>query len=221
MDHTLWDYEKNSVETLHELYVGYDLSTEGIPTVDDFANQFKLVNEELWYQYDRGLIDSEVIRRERFKKILEPFNASNGSLSERISKDYLELCPKKANLMPYATEVLDYLKQRYKLAVITNGFEEIQHQKLSAGNLHGYFEHIITSQKAGHRKPSVEIFHYALKSNAVGCHEAIMIGDNLVTDVGGARNASIDPIFFNSEKIKHNEALDFEIHSLNELYAIL
>jgi putative hydrolase of the HAD superfamily len=123
--------------------------------------------------------------------------------------------------MPYAIEVLDYLKQRYKLAVITNGFEEIQHQKLSAGNLHGYFEHIITSQKAGHRKPSVEIFHYALKSNAVDCHEAIMIGDNLVTDVGGARNASIDPIFFNSEKIKHDETLDFEIHSLNELYTIL
>jgi len=123
--------------------------------------------------------------------------------------------------MPHAIDVLNYLSGRYKMAVITNGFEEIQHQKLSSGKLTSYFENIITSQRAGHRKPSVEIFHYALRTNAVENHEAVMIGDNLITDIGGARNAAIHAIFYNAEKIEHGEQPDREINSLDELRSIL
>ena len=63
LDHTLWDYETNSQDTLFELYHGYDLPSMGVPSFDDFQMQFKKVNADLWYRYDRGLIDSEVIRR--------------------------------------------------------------------------------------------------------------------------------------------------------------
>lgn len=221
LDHTLWDYETNSRETLLELYKGYDLLSKGIPEFDDFLNRFKEVNTELWYLYDRGLIDSEVIRKERFKKILEPFHAYEEKLSENISRDYLDLCPKKGNLMPHALDVLNYLIQHYRLAIITNGFEEIQHQKLTSGNLHAYFDHVITSQKAGHKKPSREIFECALQRNGIKNRDAVMIGDNLITDIGGAKNASIDAVFFNSEEITHTQTLDFEIKSLHELRTIL
>lgn len=221
LDHTLWDYEANSKETLHELYHGYNLIAKGVTAFDEFHNEFRKVNSDLWYLYDRGLIDSDVIRKERFKRTLEPFKAYDENLSERISKDYLDICPKKGKLMPHALEVLSYLMQHYRLAIITNGFEEIQRQKLSSSNLHSYFDHIITSQKAGHKKPSREIFNCALNLNGVKCSEAIMIGDNLITDIGGARNASIDAVFYNSEDITHSDALDFEIRSLMELRGIL
>ena len=221
LDHTLWDYETNSRETLLELYHGYDLMSKGVEEFDDFLNQFKKINADLWYLYDRGLIDSDVIRKERFKQILEPFQAYEEKLSVNISKDYLHLCPKKGNLMPHALEVLNYLIQHYRLTIVTNGFEEIQQQKLSAGNLHRYFDHIITSQKAGHKKPSREIFECALERNGIKNHEAMMIGDNLITDIGGAKTASIDAVFFNSEEISHTESLDFEIRSLHELRTIL
>lgn len=221
LDHTLWDYETNSRETLLELYHGYDLPSKGILDFDDFQRRFKTVNTDLWNLYDRGLIDSQVIRKERFKQVLEPFNAYEENLSENISRDYLDLCPKKGNLMPHVLEVLTYLTQHYRLTVITNGFEEIQQQKMSSKNLHTYFDHVITSQKAGHKKPSREIFDCALQRNGIGCHEAMMIGDNLITDIGGARNASIDAVFFNYEEIVHSEVLDFEIRSLHELQTIL
>jgi len=221
LDHTLWDYETNSRETLLELYGGYDLLSKGIQQFDDFLNTFKTVNTDLWNQYDRGFIGSDVIRRERFKRILEPYNAFDDKLSEDLSRDYLDICPRKGNLMPHAIEVLNYLGQQYRLAVITNGFEEIQHQKLTAGNLHPYFDHVITSQKAGFRKPSREIFDCALQLNGVVHHQAMMIGDNLITDIGGARNASIDAVFFNTEEIVHDEQLHFEIRSLQELRTIL
>lgn len=221
LDHTLWDYETNSAATLLELYAGYNLLSKGVPTYQDFLNRFKRVNTDLWTLYDRGLIDSDYIRKERFKQILEPFNAYEPTISESISKDYLDICPRKGQLMPYAVEILRYLAENYRLAVITNGFEEIQHLKLTAGNLHPYFDHVITSQKAGYKKPSREIFDCALQLNGITNIEAIMVGDNLITDIGGAKNASIDAVFFNTEEVVHTETLHFEIRSLEELRTIL
>lgn len=221
LDHTLWDYETNSRETLRELYQGYSLQSKGVHTFEDFHGEFRKVNTDLWYLYDRGMIDSDVIRKERFKRILEPFQAYEEKLSASISGDYLDICPKKGNLMPYALEVLNYLTERYRLTIITNGFEEIQHRKLSSGNLHSYFDHIITSQKAGYKKPSREIFDCALNLNGIKCQEAMMIGDNLITDIGGAKNASIDAVFYNAEEVEHEHTLDFEIRSLLELRGIL
>ena len=111
LDHTLWDYETNSAETLFELYGGYNLHSRGIALFEDFLNRFKKVNTDLWNLYDKGLIDSDVIRRERFKQILEPFNAYEVKLSDDLSRDYLDICPRKGKLMPHATDTLNYLKQ--------------------------------------------------------------------------------------------------------------
>ena len=221
LDHTLWDYETNAKETLYELYDSYDLGAKGVTDKESLYRQFRKVNVELWDQYDRQLINHDFIRIERFKQILEHFGAYEEQLSTDISVDYLNRCPTKGNLMPYAEEVLTYLFQNYKLTVVTNGFEEIQHMKLKSGNLHRFFDHIVTSQKAGHRKPSEKIFEYAMKANGVNSDEALMIGDNLVTDIGGARGAGIDSVFFNPEKIVHNGETDREITCLSELRSIL
>ncbi|MGC3944876.1 MAG: YjjG family noncanonical pyrimidine nucleotidase [Chryseolinea sp.] len=221
LDHTLWDYETNSRATLTELHAVYGLGAKGIPEVELFLDQFRTVNNELWDLFDTGRIASDVIRKERFRRILGHFGVEDEKLDRDLSGDYLDQCPRKGQLMPYATEVLDYLAGRYRLTIITNGFDEIQQLKLAAGNLHRYFDHIITSQKAGHRKPAREIFEFALRHNGTQCHEAIMIGDNLITDIGGARSANIDAVFFNAEQRIHNEVLDFEITSLRELKSIL
>lgn len=221
LDHTLWDYETNSCATLTDLHAVYDLGAKGIPHVQPFLDQFRTVNNELWDLFDTGKITSDVIRKERFRRILGHFGIEDEDLDRGLSGDYLDQCPRKGQLMPYAAEVLDYLAGRYKLTVITNGFDEIQQLKLTAGNLHRYFDHIVTSQKAGHRKPAREIFEFALRNNETQCHEAIMIGDNLITDIGGARGANIDAVFFNAEQRVHSEVLDFEITSLLELKKIL
>lgn len=221
LDHTLWDYESNSNATLTELYGAYGLREKGVEEVKPFLDQFRIVNEDLWIQFDTGKITSDIIRKERFKRVLAHFSISDDKLQQDLSVDYLDQCPRKGQLMPHAIEVLDYLSDRYRLTVITNGFDEIQQLKLAAGNLTGYFDHIVTSQKAGHRKPAREIFEFALSHHKIQCHEAIMIGDNLLTDIGGARKANIDAVFFNAEKRVHEEQLDFEINSLIELRQFL
>jgi YjjG family noncanonical pyrimidine nucleotidase len=221
LDHTLWDFESNSCSTLQELFLTYNLENIGIPDCTLFQQQFRKINTELWDLYDRGLITSEVIRKERFKQILEHFGLSDAALCEKLSQDYLYSCPKKSGLLPYAIETLDYLKTNYKMTVVTNGFDEIQSLKMQSGNLTSYFDHVVTSQSAGHRKPAKEIFDYAMKINAVGPDEVVMIGDNLVADIGGAIKSSIDAVFFNPDRIAHEVDVKHEINCLSELQRIL
>lgn len=196
LDHTLWDYERNALETLQDLFNEYQLAAREVEFTK-FHQQFNSVNAALWYQFDRGQITSEVIRQNRFKQVLEPFGIQDNDLIEAISANYLISCPKKPHLIPGTEATLDYLSSRYILTIITNGFEEIQQMKLVSGNLHRYFAHIITSQRAGHRKPAPEIFDYALQLNGFQPGEALMIGDNPVTDIQGALNAGLDAVYFN------------------------
>lgn len=221
LDHTLWDFDTNSKETLTELYEHYSLHDRGVTSLEAFNQNFSKVNEALWDLYDRGLIDSDVIRKERFKKILEPFQVVDQDLIAKLSHDYLYGCPRKAALLPGAVEVLSYLSDKYSLSLITNGFEEIQGLKLQSSNITHYFDHIVTSQKAGHKKPAREIFEYALDLHKHEAQEAIMIGDNLMTDIAGAKNASVDTVFFNPHQKPHQTVVNHEITSLHELATIL
>jgi putative hydrolase of the HAD superfamily len=221
LDHTLWDYETNSKQTLEEMYDRYDLRSKGVDSRQHFVEEFKRVNTLLWDQFDRGAITSDVIRKERFKQILETFHAYSDKLFEDLSHDYITESPRKGNLMPYAREVLDYLIQHYRLSIITNGFDDIQHTKMTASKLLPYFDHVITSQSTGCRKPSCDIFNIALQRNGIKHHQAIMIGDNLVTDIGGANSVYIDTVFFNPEKNSHDSFMVHEINCLSELRRIL
>lgn len=220
LDHTLWDYAGNAREMLLELHTSYNLSARGIP-FEDFNQHFNTINFELWAQYDSGKIDNAVIRNERFIRVLQQFDIVDDALSEALSREYFHGCPKKTNLIPHAREILKYLSQHYSLTVVTNGFEEIQSIKLLSGEITHYFDHVVTSQHAGHKKPSREIFEYALSVNNLACHEVIMVGDNLVTDIGGARNACIDTVFYNPAAVPHAEEVSHEIRCLSELQNIL
>lgn len=221
LDHTLWDYEANSRDTLQELYTHHELARKGILHFDTFHSVFKQVNQELWQLYDQGKIDSTVIRKERFRKIFKVFNLDIPELALQLSQDYIRESPKKSKLVPGAAETLQHLANHYALTIVTNGFDEVQHTKLASANLTPYFNHIITSEKAGCKKPAREIFEVALAANKVSAKEAIMVGDNLFTDIAGAKNACLDSVFFNPEGWKHEADVLYEIGSLTELCSLL
>jgi YjjG family noncanonical pyrimidine nucleotidase len=221
LDHTLWDYDANADATLLELYQDYRLDLLGIKNPLEFQKQFHRVNLALWDQFDRGLILGAVIREQRFLQILTAFQIHDNDLCKELSDVYLERCPQKEKLMEDAIETLEYLHQKYPLTIITNGFEEIQYTKLRSSGLLPYFDHVITSQKAGFRKPAREIFDYALALNKVQACETVMIGDNLIADIEGAHNASIHSIYYNPLRLSHNTRVGSEIHTLKELSTLL
>jgi len=221
LDHTLWDYETNSQEALTELYNVYHLSEKGIDDVKTFLQTFHRINNALWDLHDRGELSGDDLRSQRFHKIFLEHNIDDYELSLKFSDDYLDISPKKKNLIDGCNETLEYLLPKYEMVIVTNGFEEIQSTKLSSSGIGRYFKSIVTSARAGHKKPSKRIFEFALRENNVAPHEAIMVGDNLLTDIAGAANAKIDTVFFNPNGIVHQTKVNHEIKNLRELKNIL
>jgi putative hydrolase of the HAD superfamily len=220
LDHTLWDYEKNSNEALRELFLKHQLENLGVSKISDFNLCFERVNRSLWNDYNKNRISRDGIREQRFLRILSEFQIEDTDLSTKLSTEYLLLCPTKQHLMPYTIEVLDYLKQDYQLHILTNGFNDIQKIKLENSNLHPYFATIVTSDSAGYKKPMSSIFKYAIDKAEARKYECIMIGDNLQTDIMGARNFGMDTIFFNPKKEKHKASTTHEIDCLSQLKTI-
>mgnify|MGYP000106080760 CR=1 FL=1 len=161
LDRTLWDFEKNSHEVLNDLYFKYNLLSRGIVSVEDFIKRYKVNNEKLWDLYRQNKIEKEKLRDERFRVTLEEYNIHDDKLASQIGLDYIEQCPLKTNLFPFVHSTLSFLKDRYELHIITNGFEEVQFKKLKNNNLLDYFNQVITSEQVGYKKPSKEIFNYS------------------------------------------------------------
>ena len=220
LDRTLWDFEHNSHKTLLELYKSYNLKEKGVASSLEFIKIYKTYNTKLWDLYRVDKISQKDLRRERFQRTLSDFGINDFDLSEKIGEDYIQVCPRKNKLYPFAIEVLDYLRERYELHIITNGFDKTQHIKLEHSNLKPYFNQIITSEKTGVKKPNPLIFSNALTlANAIK-DESVYIGDNLIVDILGCQNSGIDGVYFNPERIEHAENPKFEIECLSKLKKI-
>jgi len=221
LDHTLWDYETNAEETLRDLFARYRMEERGVTSFRFFVETFRRINLELWDRYDRGLIGQDIIRNERFHRVFYETGVDDSPTASAFSASYLKELPLKKNLLPEAMEILAYLHPRYPMTVVTNGFDEIQSTKIESAGITHYFKHVITSQRAGSKKPSPKIFQFALEQSGHSPDNAIMIGDNLQTDIAGAIEAGIDAVFYNPAQQTHRTKVTHEIRALRELKSIL
>jgi putative hydrolase of the HAD superfamily len=115
-----------------------------------------------------------------------------------MSLDFLEVLPTKKALFDGATELLTYLQGKgYQMHLVTNGFENVQHQKIKHAGLDPYFGAVITSEASNSLKPNKEIFDYAFAKTGATASNSIMIGDNQDADIKGGINAGMDTIFVN------------------------
>ena len=221
LDRTLWDFEKSTQQTFEAMYGKYQLKKLGVPSLEEFKKNYTKHNDRLWSYYRKGQIKKEILSVQRFELSLKDFNINDTELSKNMAYDYVNLSPTMVNLFPYTHEILSYLKSKYILHIITNGFEEVQQKKLDSANLRQYFTHIITSEMAGVKKPEPEIFEYAFRVSEALVAESLMIGDDLAVDILGAKSFGLDQLYVNYEKIKHAEDPTFEVSNLNEIEKIL
>lgn len=221
LDQTLWDFETNSRETLLELAHKYKLSEKGVDSIDEFIAQYIHINKQMWDDYGKGLIDKNTLRYNRFHQALGRYKIIDKTLSENIGNDYLSISPLKTNMFPHSIEVLKYLSEKYFLHIITNGFEEVQHIKIKNCGIKQYFDQIITSERAGFKKPDIRIFQYSMDVVDTSASTSLMIGDSLEADIIGARGAGLHQVYFNPAGNKHEEDITYEIKSLRELITLL
>ena len=221
LDHTLWDYDRNVTESLSELYQIYGLQDLEIPTFEKFFEAFHAVNFQLWDWYNVGKIDKHNLRKERFPRIFRHAGAKAEAIPAGFEEDFMDRTSSKPHVFPYSKEILEYLKENYRIHVITNGFNESQAKKMKSSGLEGYFELVVTSETIGFKKPDPRIFYYAMDQLQTKPEACLMIGDNPNSDILGAQRADIDQVFFNPDGKTIDLKPTYEIRHLKELEQLL
>ena len=221
LDRTLWDFDAAAEVAFERIYEQYHLRELGIPSAHEFHMVYHPLNEKLWELYRADQITKDELNRTRFLKPLEHYGIHDIALADHLSEDYVYWSPRIVRLVPGTMELLEYLKPKYHLHLITNGFEEVQHTKLSGSGLEPFFETLTVSEEVGVKKPNPEIFRYALKKAGATPEESLMIGDEMAVDIDGARAAGIDQVFFNATGQPAQGQCTFEVSSLSEIKGIL
>lgn len=132
------------------------------------------------------------------------------------------------NSFPFAVEILDWLKEHYKLALITNVLSTTPREEIDSiiggAGLEGFFDVIVVSNEHGFSKPDPRIFEIVFSELGVRAEEAVMIGNTISTDIFGANRVGMKTILFQPQGEYHRsewENPDHEIRSLSELINIL
>jgi len=220
LDRTLWHFDENSKKVLNDIFIKFKLN-DSIASFELFLVKYQEINEALWDLYRDNKLTKEELRWRRFQDTLRHFNQSNEKIANQMCDYYLYHSPRQTLLFTNSIKVLDYLSKKYKLHIITNGFEEVQHIKLKESGLRDYFEVLIFSESSGVKKPHPYIFKKALKEAGAKANTSIMIGDDLYADIYGAQRVNMDNIYFNPNNTEHDKYVQYEINCLSKLLEIL
>jgi putative hydrolase of the HAD superfamily len=228
LDNTLWDFGKNS---LNAMYVTFQrLSLQGLYDFDLFFETYTKHNHALWESYRNREVVKKELTRLRFQNTFDEIEIK-GVNPDEMNTLYLEEMPKQKELIEGVPEILIYLKKkRYHLNIITNGFREVQYEKIETSGLKPFFDKIFISEEIKSPKPESEIFEYSIKSSNAKKLSSIMVGDDWEIDVLGAVNCGIDAVHYQSNPMqnltkvrnKYNTHCQvFKIGSLSHLNLIL
>ncbi|MES2133569.1 MAG: YjjG family noncanonical pyrimidine nucleotidase [Bacteroidota bacterium] len=222
LDHTLWDFEKNSREAILHLFLEYKFDVTFKTDFETFIGVYENINHHLWQLYALQQVSKEELRYQRFYKTFLHFNFDRIDVAKLWADEYLTISPYKTHLIEGTFDILNYLKEKnYVLHIITNGFKEVQHIKLTQSKLKDFFRHIIISEDHGFNKPDIRIFELAQELSGANTAECVMIGDNYENDIVGALNANWKAVHL-SEKPQQNSDVNFyRIGTLPELKNLL
>lgn len=114
-----------------------------------------------------------------------------------LARRFMDVRRSRQAAYPWSRDVLDQLRGRYWLGMITNGAPDLQRLKLDGTGLRAYFDPLVVSGDLGVGKPEAAIFATALDRAGVAPEEAVMIGDSWYRDVLGAIGAGMRAVWIN------------------------
>lgn len=221
LDDTIYDFSGASKESFRETYdlLHYDRFFDSF---EHYLSIYEPYNLELWRIYGEGKITKEELNRRRYSHPLESVGVFDQQLAATFCREALSRIPTKNKVMPGAIELLEYLRPRYRMFILSNGFTELQSRKMRTAGLDIYFNALILSEEIGVNKPNPELYEYALKKSNSKLEESIMIGDMFDTDIVGAANVGMEQIYYNPKgKQGHSFKPTYEVAHLLEIKDIL
>lgn len=206
---------------LYETYDTYDFTQ--IIGINPFEGLWGTFDDEgVYFQKMKAIVPG--YRKEAWTNGLQRIGINDKNLGSTLA----ELFPQERKKHPFLYEetfkVLDRLRDTYKLVLLTNGSPSLQQTKLEITSaLVPYFDQITISGAFGIGKPDASIFQHVLAESGVTTDEAIMVGDNLMTDILGASRVGMRSVWINREnKLPSEEVVPtYEIDHLEKLFPIL
>lgn len=194
LDHTLWDFDRNSALALDCVFQRFSV---GVPLAS-FLKVYEPINFNYWREFREERVTKTQLRRGRlidsFSKLGVAFDMQT---IDGMSEAYIEELPNNNYLFDGTFELLGYLKEKYTLHIITNGFSQVQFIKLKKSKLAPFFATVTSSEEVGVKKPNPLVFTTALAKAGASAQSSIMIGDTFDADILGAEGVGMDTIFFN------------------------
>ena len=204
LDHTLWDFDRNSALAFAKIFEINNLAIN----YNEFLTIYSPINFQQWKWYREERITKAQLRYGRFKKTFDKMGITvTDDVIDKLSDDYIDYLPENNILFDGTIELLDYLAPKYKMHIITNGFQEVQTTKMEKSGLAPYFETMTTSESANVKKPHAKIFKIAMEKAGTIAGKSIMIGDTYEADIVGAINVGMDAICFNYHKLTLPEGI--------------
>ena len=206
LDDTLWDFAANSLKGLRHIYDTESDLHGPFPTFDSFADVYHRINADLWRRYHRGEIGRDLLMNGRFLATLAeapvkaPDNLMTDSYSRHLSDIYLHALGRQKLLVDGAEEVLSRLSRHFLIGLLSNGFREVQYDKLFNSGLDRFVQRMVLSDEIGIQKPDPRIFAHALRAVGATAQEVIMVGDNPEADIRGALDAGWRAIYFDKRR---------------------
>ncbi len=197
LDNTLWDYRKNAGIAIRVIFEEFEIEKKYGHSFDDFYIHYYEVNENLWAEYRDEKISRPELQKRRFPESFESLGVRNPDFAEDFEKRFMEEVSAGTHLVPHTVEILEYLKNKYKLHIITNGFAQTTQYKIENSVLKNYFETVTTAESAGAPKPNPISFVAGINASKAKVNESIYIGDDWYADILGATSFGMKAIFFN------------------------
>lgn len=216
-DDTLFDFGRAERFAIEKLFTAHDLNFD-----EEIFHIYTTINKKLWVDIEQQKITQAFLRTERFRLL---FSELKLDMDESVAGDeYLNWLAEGSFLLDGAESVCRTLAEHCRLAIITNGISNVQKLRLAKSSIGSTIEHLIISEEARFSKPNRGIFEYA--ERLTGFNEKsqiLMVGDSLVSDIGGGINYGIDTCWFNPKSLKNDKNIvpTFQIEKLSELIEIV
>ncbi|MBO4356029.1 MAG: YjjG family noncanonical pyrimidine nucleotidase [Clostridia bacterium] len=191
----------------------------GIEVSENVYSKYSEINKSLWKAHERKEITREEIQSKRYTELLR-FLGKDDREGENWNRYYVEELANQAALFEESETACRELAKHFRLSVITNGIDFVQHNRINMISFKEVFSYVFISGEIGYTKPDVRFFETA--AAIIPCFEkdkAVVVGDSVTSDIAGANNFGVDAILIDRED-KHGEQ-DLQIiarlKDLNEL----
>ena len=224
LDQTLLDFHASEYKAL-----GIVLNENGLSFSDEIYRAFKAYNKSLWLELEKGTISRTELFTRRFRDVFSRCEGDSFGLDPlKVNDAFIRTMSVNGVLMDGALAFVRRLKDNIpdaRIYIASNGATVNAKGRLASTGLDRYTDGVFISEEMGVTKPDAAFFERILEQIGEHGSSCIMIGDSLTSDMLGAKNASLDSVWFmpsgNIGEAMAAYDINYCASSFEELYEIL